>query len=44
MGPFEGMRGMDLWEVGRGHLGCQGDTVLSPWGGEGLVECWSKLG
>lgn len=32
MGPFEGMRRMDLWEEGRGHLGSWGDIVLSPWG------------
>lgn len=32
MGPFEGMRRLDLWELGSGHLGGWGDTVVSPWG------------
>lgn len=32
MGPFEGVREMDHWEVGRRHLGSQGETVLGQWG------------
>lgn len=33
MGAFEGMRGMDLWEMAGSTWGCWGDTVLSLWSG-----------